>query len=382
MKKKVAVVTATRAEYGILRPFIQKLFSDNIVDLQLIVTGSHLDETYGNTQKEIIQDGFAIFKKIPILEKGNTKYDISVTMANAIKEFALYFRDESPDMVVLLGDRTEILAISCAALNEHIPIAHLHGGEVTEGAVDDCVRHAVTKMSHLHFAANEQYRKRILQLGENPDHVFNVGALGVENVFHTALLSKEEVCRQVGIPIHQKFAVVTFHPVTLEPEENQKRQIRNLIEALKREKKYFYVITMANADSGGVYINQLLQAYSHDCANVVLVPSLGMVKYLSTVKYSEFVLGNSSSGIIEAPALGVPTIDIGARQKGRMMADTILHCGTEIDEIVQAIERIPEIERKVSYLYGNGHTSDNIANVIYDYVNRKADIIPKAFFDL
>ena len=382
MKKKVTVVTATRAEYGILRPLIQRLFSDNIVQLQLIVTGSHLDETYGNTQKEIIRDGFDIFQKIPILETGNTNYDISITIANAIKAFALYFREESPDMVVLLGDRTEILGISCAALNEHIPIAHLHGGEVTEGAVDDCIRHAVTKMSHLHFAANEEYRKRIIQLGENPNHVFNVGALGVENVFHTTLLSKEEVCKQVGIPLNQKFAVVTFHPVTLDSEENQKQQIRNVIEALKKEKKYFYVITMANADSGGAYINQLLKAYSNDCTNVMLVPSLGMVRYLSTVKYSEFVLGNSSSGIIEAPALGVPTIDIGSRQKGRMMADTILHCEAEINEIVQAIERVPEIERKISYLYGSGHTSETIANVIYQYVNHKTDLIQKAFFDL
>lgn len=235
---KIAVVTATRAEYGILRPLIRKIQEDSDLQLDLLVTGTHLVEKYGNTQQEIIRDGFEIHKKIEILEEGNTPYDISVTMANAICKFAAYFRDEKPQMVVVLGDRTEMLGICSAAMNEGIPIAHLHGGELTEGAVDDCVRHAITKMSFLHFPAAEVYRKRIIQLGEAPERVHNVGALGVENILNVPLLSREEVYEEIGIPAGRKYVVMTFHPVTLEG-GNEREQVLEVLQAMEEKKNIF-----------------------------------------------------------------------------------------------------------------------------------------------
>jgi GDP/UDP-N,N'-diacetylbacillosamine 2-epimerase (hydrolysing) len=379
--KKVAVVTATRAEYGILRPLIFRLREEREICLQVVVTGTHLEEKYGNTQQEIVQDGIDIFRRIPILEKGNTAYDISLTMANAVRGFAEYFRDERPELVIVLGDRTELLGVCCAAMNERVPIAHLHGGELTEGAVDDCVRHAITKMSYLHFPAAEVYRRRIIQMGEAPERVFNVGALGVENILNTPLLSEEEIRRQVGIPTGQKYAVVTFHPVTLE-HETAREQVNALIAAMKREREYFYLITKANADAGGALVNELLEKFAEENANVRLVASLGMVRYLSAVKYCEFVLGNSSSGVIEAPALGVPTVNIGDRQKGRLMAETVIPCGNRTEDIVDAIQRAADMQHQVSALYGTGHTSERIVEVIKHFLFSAKIELKKPFYDM
>ena len=243
--KKIAIVTATRAEYGILRPLIFRLNEEKTFQVQLYVTGTHLSQQYGNTQEEIVKDGLRIYKKIPILEAGNTPFDISITMANALRGFAEAFRSDRPDLLILLGDRTEILGICCAAMNERIPIAHLHGGELTEGAVDDCVRHAVTKMSYLHFAAAEVYRQRIIQMGESPERVFHTGALGVENILKVPLLSASELCQEVGIPKNCRLVVVTFHPVTLEAGE-ARQQVQELILAMKANPQYYYLITKAN----------------------------------------------------------------------------------------------------------------------------------------
>lgn len=379
--KKIAVVTATRAEYGLLRPLIFRLRDEKAFELQLLVTGMHLSQKYGNTQSEIEKDGIEIFKKISILEDGNTAYDISVTMANAVCGFAQYFRDEKPDVVIVLGDRTEILGVCCAAVNENIPIVHLHGGELTEGAVDDCIRHAVTKMSYLHFPATEVYRKRIIQMGESPDRVFNVGALGVENILHTELLSYERLCSETGIPFGRKFVVVTFHPVTQELGE-EVCQTKELIAAMREKKEFFYLITKANADAGGENVNQLLQQFSDRSGNVKLVSSLGMVRYLSALRYSEFVLGNSSSGIIEAPAFGIPTVNIGERQKGRLMGNTVICCKPHKDDIIAAMERAAKAERKKSSLYGDGDTSSKITAVLKDFLlNEKIDL-KKHFYDL
>lgn len=381
MKYKIAVVTATRAEYGILRPLILKLGKDEEIALQVIVTGTHLEEKYGNTQKEIVADGVEITRKIPILEEGNSEYDISITMANAIRGFAEYFRDEKPELLIVLGDRTEILGICSAAMNARIPIAHLHGGEITEGAVDDCVRHAVSKMSYLHFTANEVYRKRIIQMGESPDRVFNVGALGVENILKVPLLSKEDVYAQIGIPAKFAYVVVTFHPVTLEGERVE-IHVQEFTNALDRNANYFYLITKANADAGGEVVNHMLETYAKERDNVKVVASLGMQKYLSALKYAEFCLGNSSSGIIEAPALGVPTVNIGERQKGRLMADTIISCETTADAITEAMKTAQKTEHKISNLYGDGNTSDKIVNIIKEYlVNQKIDL-KKHFYDI
>lgn len=273
------------------------------------------------------------------------------------------------------------MGICIAAINERIPIAHLHGGEVTEGAVDECVRHAVTKMSYLHFAANNDYRRRIIRLGENPDRVINVGALGVENVLKAKLMEKKALKEQLGIPHDRPYIVVTFHPVTLEA-GREMEQVEELIKAIKQNDQYYYIVTMANADAGGEIINKRFDYIQREMDNIKLVSSLGMIRYLSAVKYCEFVMGNSSSGIIEAPALGIPTINIGSRQSGRLMADTIINCEPNCEQIVQSMKRAEKLPHTKSDIYGDGETSGRIVGIIKDYlINEKIDT-KKKFYDM
>ena len=302
-------------------------------------------------------------------------------MANAIKGFAECFRDDRPDMVVILGDRTEMLGIAAAAMNERIPLAHLHGGEVTEGAVDDCVRHALSKMSYLHFTSTEAYRERVIQLGEAPERVFFVGALSTENILKAPLMSEAELRENVGIPKDMPYSVVTFHPVTLE-EDSAKFQTLELCKAMEKCDENFYLITMANADAGGDMVNKLLGEFADCHENVKLVSSLGMKRYLSAVKYCSFVLGNSSSGIIEAPVMGAPTVNIGDRQKGRLIADTVINCEPDISSIVKAIHIAEEIKHRSTLMYGDGNTSEKIIKIIKDVLmNDKVDL-KKTFYDI
>lgn len=381
--KKIAVVTATRAEYGILKPLIFKLKEEKEFELLLYVTGTHLSEAYGYTKKEISDDGLQIKREIPILEEGNTPFDISLTMSNAIRGFAKAFREDKPHMLLVLGDRTELLGICSAAMNEKIPIAHLHGGELTEGAVDDCVRHAVTKMSYLHFTSAETYRQRVIQMGEEPNRVWNVGALGVENILNVPLLSKEEVYRELSLPIGKKYVVVTFHPITLDTQTAEK-QVSALIKAMQQKNEYFYLMTKANADAGGQAVNDRLEQFAQENKNAVLVSSLGMLRYLSAVKYAEFVLGNSSSGIIEAPALGTPTVNIGDRQKGRLTTETVISCENSTETILAAIKQAEQTEHISSSLYGDGHTSEKIIAILKGFLlqNKENKTIQKKFYDL
>ncbi|MCI9024376.1 MAG: UDP-N-acetylglucosamine 2-epimerase (hydrolyzing) [Dorea sp.] len=378
--KRIAIVTATRAEYGILTPLIRAVDADEQMELDLIVTGMHLSEKYGNTVSFIEEDGFLITHKIPILEQGNTPYDISLTMANAIEGFAKCFKENRPDMLVILGDRTEMLGIASAAMNERIPIAHIHGGEVTEGAVDDCVRHALTKMSYLHFTAAEVYRNRVIQLGENPDRVFNVGSLGTENIRNCSLMEEDEIRKSAKIPAEMPYAVVTFHPVTLE-EETAELQTRELCKAMSGESDVFFLITMANADTGGDIVNKVLEEFALKHGNAKLVVNLGMRRYLSAVKYARYVLGNSSSGILEAPVLGTPTINIGDRQKGRLMAESVICCEPKEEDIKNAILTAERIEHQPSYLYGDGMTSDKIVRVLKDVLGVGIEM-KKSFYDI
>ena len=379
--KKIAVVTATRAEYGILTPLIKAINDDDELDLELIVTGTHLSEKHGNTIKFIRNDGFPIAHELPILEDGNTPYDISVTMANALLRTAECLRDDRPDMMVILGDRTEMLGIAAAAMNERIPIAHLHGGEVTEGAVDDCVRHALSKMSYLHFTSTEVYRRRVIQLGEDPERVFFVGALSTENILKAPLFSESEIRSEIGIPENMPYSVVTFHPVTLEA-DSARQQTLELCRAMEECSENYYLITMANADAGGDMVNKLLGEFADSHENVKLVSSLGMKRYLSAVKYCSFVLGNSSSGIIEAPVLGAPTVNIGDRQKGRLMADTIINCEPDSGSIAEAIHTAETAEHHSTLMYGDGSTSEKIIAVIKDVLmNDKVDL-KKKFYDI
>ena len=381
-KKKITIVSATRAEYGILKPLIIKL--KNIVnwETQLILTGSHLVPELGSTYLEAEEDEIGIDRKIPINTKGNTDSDASLIMANALIEFGRYFQEEKPDFLFVLGDRTEILAICAAAVNAHIPIAHIHGGELTQGAIDDNIRHAVTKMSYLHFASTEEYRRRIIQMGEEPERVFNVGALGVENILKERLLSREELGKSIDFPTEKDYVIVTFHPVTLEPGTAEK-QIQEVFLAMRERKDLFYLITKANADAGGQVINNFMEWETAKYPNMKLISSLGMKRYLSGVKYAKFVLGNSSSGIIEVPSLGIPTVNIGDRQKGRIMADSIIPCEPEHQSILNAMEQAMHMEPGEYHSpYGNGNTSEQIVKILKKFLKKRKIDLKKQFYDI
>ena len=379
--RKIAVVTATRAEFGLLTPLIRRILSDDELQLKLLVTGMHLSSEYGNTVNEILKAEFPISCRIPIIDNDNGAYGVSLTMANAIKGFAECFREDRPDMVVILGDRTEMLGVASAAMNERIPIAHIHGGEITKGAVDDCVRHAITKMSYLHFTCTDVYRNRVIQMGEDPARVFNVGSLGTENVICTELFTRKEFSRQIPlIPADPaKYAVVTFHPITLDADPVEK-QLSELLEAMDECSDIFYLITAANADAGGKMANEVLRPYCSSHDNCEFVESLGMKRYLSAVKHAAFVLGNSSSGILEAPVLGTPAVNIGERQSGRLRAETVIDCEPEHISIVAAIQRAKLMEHKPSFLFGDGHTSEKIVEIIRNTFETGIDLM-KGFFD-
>ena len=311
--KKVCVITGTRAEYGLLKPLITKINNDSEMKLQLVVTGMHLSPEFGLTYKEIEQDGFEITERNEMLLSSDTPNGITKSIGLGMIGFADIFTRIKPDMVIILGDRYEALAAGTAAMVHRIPIAHIHGGELTEGVMDDSIRHAITKMSMLHFTAAEEYRKRVIQMGEEPDRVFYVGALGIENIKTQKLLSKSELAQSVGFSPDDSYIVVTFHPVTLEI-NTAGEQFDKLLGALDVYKEYYIIFTMANADTNGRIINQKIEEYvSRNKGRAVAFTSLGMMRYLSALKYCEMVIGNSSSGILEAPSFKIPTVNIGDR---------------------------------------------------------------------
>lgn len=379
------MLTATRAEYGLLKSVIRHIYDDSDLELHVLVTGMHLSEGFGSTYQEILEDGFPIAVKISILGDGDSHAETSKAMAAALKGFGTYFEKNNMDMLIVLGDRYETIAVCLAAMNAKIPIAHIHGGEITEGAIDDAIRHAITKLSYLHFPAAEAYAKRIIQLGESPDRVFNVGALGVENIKNVQLLSREELEFSIGFSLEQPYAVVTFHPVTLE-NTDVKEQFQELLDALD-EFDLRYIITKANADTYGRVINQMIDEYASVHENVYATASLGMIKYLSAVKHSTMVIGNSSSGIVEAPSLHVPTVNIGDRQRGRLAAETVIHCRTNKEEIKKAIKKALAIdwEKKVKFVHnpyeGNG-TSLKIVSICKEFLFDNRIDLMKKFYDI
>lgn len=384
-KKRIAVLTATRAEYGILRPLIERIYADRDLELSLLVTGAHLSAEFGNTYQEILDDGFPIAVKIPILETGDSAAAVSKTMANALGAFGGYFEENRADMLVVLGDRYETIAVCLAAMNARIPIAHLHGGEITEGAVDDAIRHAITKLSYLHFPSTQAYAERIIQLGESPDRVFPVGAMGVENIKKVPLLSREELEASIGFSLEDAYAVVTFHPVTLE-DGSAESQFRALSDALD-DFDMRYIITKANADAGGRIINRMIDQYAQTHDNVYAASSLGMRRYLSAVKYSTMVIGNSSSGIIEAPSFQVPTVNIGDRQRGRTAAASVIHCKADREEIRKAMEEAAVMKRRlekepVQNPYEMEGTSEKIIAVCKDFLLHDRIDLKKPFYDV
>lgn len=384
--KKIAVLTAARAEYGLLRPVILRLLKDKDFDVEVVVTGMHLSPAFGETYKEIDQDGIPIKKKIEILLSSDTSAGMSKAMGLAMISFADYFAESKPDGLLVLGDRFETLAVCCAAANAKVPVFHMHGGELTEGAVDDAFRHAITKLSCLHFTSTEEYRKRVIQMGEDPERVFCTGATGVENALNARLLSKAGLSESMGIALNKPYAVVTFHPVTLE-ENTAEKQCRSLIAAMKKHFAFDYIVTKANADANGRIINRLMEEYAASADNVYLFDSLGMKKYLSALKYCEFVMGNSSSGIIEAPSFHIPTINIGNRQKGRVQAESIINCLSETNSINEAIKKAISADFKQKMLkvcnpYGDGTASFKIHNILREYFIHNEVNIMKSFYDI
>ena len=358
----VCVVTGTRAEYGLLRELLFKLRDSNEIELKLVVTGSHLSEKFGNTQREIIEDGFLDYTKIVIPMCDDTKEGMAVSTGVAMTNFADFFKSYNPDIMIVLGDRFEIFAAVAAAHLVGIPVAHISGGDITEGAVDDAIRHCITKMSILHFPGCEQSAKRIIQMGERPERVFNVGEPGVENCLKQKLLSRLDLSLDLNFDsINKEFSVVTFHPVTME-DNTAVKQVRELIKAMDSFKDMYYIITLANVDAGGRIINEIWIEECRKRVNWLVVPSLGMLRYLSAVKHAKLVIGNSSSGIVEAPVMGTPTVNIGDRQKGRMLAKSVICCEPKCEEIIQAMQNALTYEfqleaQKVISPFGKGDTS-------------------------
>lgn len=386
MKKIICVLTATRAEYGLLKPLIYKLNKTDEFDVRLVVTGAHLSSEFGLTYKEIEKDGIVIDEKIQILLSSDTPSSISKSMGIAMISFADYFERLKPDMLIVLGDRYEVLAISATAMSQRIPITHLHGGETTEGAIDESIRHAITKMSFLHFTSTEEYRNRVIQLGENPERVFSVGAIGIENIVNEELITKTEIEKSINFALDKPFAIVTFHPVTLE-DNKSKVQIMELLDALSVFEDMKFIFTKANADSGGRIINQMIDEYVYKNDNSIAFDSLGTTRYLSLLRYSTMVIGNSSSGLLEVPSFGIPTINIGDRQKGRLQADSIINCEPIKYDIEKSITKalnksLREKIKDVKNPYGDGNTSDKIIKVIKEFIFNDKINLKKKFYDL
>ena len=370
--RNICVVTSTRADYGIMSNLIDMMHKDNDINLQLVVTGMHLSEKFGQTVNEI---NIPITKKIDIEIEKEPSHSLALT----IEKFNQAFKELKPDLVLILGDRYEIMGVAAASMFNNIPIAHIHGGETTQGAIDEAIRHSITKMSHLHFTSCEDYRKRVIQLGENPKSVFNVGSLGVENIKKFPLMTKEELEKSIDFKFSQKNLLVTFHPVTLE--ENSAEQFRELLFALEELKNTNIIITSPNSDKGNEKLFELINSFVQTHTNTKFVKSLGMVRYLSAVQYVDAVVGNSSSGIIEVPSFKKPTVNIGSRQKGRIQAESIINCEPKKDDILKAIQQCYEKDfSDIVNPYEQENTSQKILDIIkkFDLNN----ILQKEFYDI
>lgn len=384
--KKIVIATATRAEYGLLAPIIKKFQNESDIDVRVVVTGAHLSPEFGMTVKEIESDGVIIDKKIEILMSSDTSVGISKSMGLALISFAEYFDESKPDALMVLGDRYETLAIACAAMNARIPIIHLYGGEATEGAIDEAIRNAITKMSFLHFTSTEEYKHRVIQMGEAPGRVFCVGAIGVENIKNMILLSKSDLENKLGFVLGDNYAVLTFHPVTLE-NNTAEQQIKEVLEAISNIPDITFLCTKANADANGRIINESIERYTYEYTNIYLVDSLGTQGYLSAVKYAKFVIGNSSSGIIEVPSFKKPTINIGDRQLGRIQARSIINCRPVKKEILSAIDKAMSYNfnnrlKDLRSPYGDGNTSEQIIEITKEYLLNEKFELKKKFYNI
>lgn len=382
--KKICVITGTRAEYGLLYWLMKGIEGDKELELQVIVTGMHLSPEFGLTYNEVEKD-FFINKKIEMLLSSDSPVGISKSMGLAQISFAEAYDELKPDMVVVLGDRYEIFSAVSAAMIARIPIAHLHGGETTEGAFDESIRHSITKMSHLHFTATNLYRQRVIQLGEQPKYVFNVGGMGIENIKRLPLLKKKEFENSIHFALAEKNILITFHPVTLE-NDTARNQFQSLLDAVDELTNTNIIFTKANSDTSGRIINSMIDEYvAANPKKSVGFTSLGQLRYLSALQYVDAVVGNSSSGLAEAPSFKIGTINIGDRQKGRIKAQSVIDCLPEKQSIITAFyklysEDFQEKLKAVENPYGDGFASKKIIEKIKTLATDQ--ILKKTFFDI
>ncbi len=382
--KKICVVTGTRAEYGLLKPLIRAIKDYPLFELQLAVTGMHLLPDFGLTYKEIEDDGFTIDQKIDSKQNLDTAEAITKSIGTTMIGFADAYQALSPDLVIVLGDRSEILAASIAAMINGTPIAHIHGGETTEGAYDEAIRHAITKMSYLHFTSTETYRNRVIQLGESPERVFNVGAIGIDSIKNLKLLDKEEFETSISYQLDKQSVLITFHPVTLE-NSTAETQFKELLNSLDELKNTTLIFTKPNSDKDGRIIIEMIDDYvKNNTSKSLSFKSLGQLRYLSALNHVDVVIGNSSSGILEVPIFNKPTINIGDRQKGRLMPQSVINCEPNQNSINEAITKAldPLFKKKIQNqknIYGDGNATIQIMDILKK-MNIKS--IKKPFYDL
>ena len=383
--RKICIITGTRAEYGLLYWLMKEIQEDSELELQIIATGMHLSPEFGLTYSQIEKDGFKIDKKIEMLLSSDTPVGVSKSMGLGMIGFAEAYADLKPDIIVLLGDRFEIFSAAASSMIARIPIAHLHGGETTEGAFDEAIRHSITKMSHLHFTAAEEYRKRVVQLGESPDRVFNVGGLGIDNIRKLKLMSRQEFEDSINFKLGSNNLLITFHPVTLE-HATAGDQFQNLLNALDELQDTKFIFTKPNADTDGRLIIKMIDDYvSGNSHKAIAFVSLGQLRYLSALKFVDACVGNSSSGLSEAPTFKIGTINIGDRQRGRLKADSVIDCNSDKELILTAIRKLyskkfQEKLKDANNPYGEGGSSGKIKKIIKEI--DLTDILKKSFYDL
>ena len=384
MKRNICVVTGTRAEFGLLRWLMQEVDEHPQLTLQVVATGMHLSPEFGSTYQEIEEAGFHIDSKVEMLLSSDKHVAIAKSIGLGIIGFADAFEVLAPDIVVLLGDRFEIYAAASAALVANIPIAHIHGGETTEGAFDEAFRHAITKMSQLHFVAADEYFRRVVQLGEQPERVFNVGGMGIDAIRRAQLMSREQLEESLGVTFSTKNLLVTFHPVTLE-ESAGSEQMQALLRVLGELEDTTLIFTMPNADTGGRVLAAMIETFVQSHPNSWVFTSLGQLRYFSCLAQVDGVMGNSSSGLLEAPAFNIGTINIGDRQKGRLKADSVIDCKPDSECIRKALTHLysPEFQvllQNIDNPYGNGGASKLVVRQLAEFPLEK--VLKKQFFNL
>lgn len=385
--KTICIVTSTRADWGIQRPIAEKIKEDDSYNLLIFVTGTHYCQAFGNTYEEILKDGFNIDERVDMQLYADSPAAVSKTLGLTVIGFADAFSRYKIDLLIVQGDRYEMLGVCIAAMMQKIPIAHVGGGEVTLGAIDDAIRHSISKLSYLHFAGSDEGRKRIIQLGEEPQRVFAVGEMGIDNIREFNLLNPEEISKSINFEIqHEEYGVIAFYPETL-CSDSIETQCNEILSAIDDFPEMKFIFTKSNADEGGALINKIFEEYAQNNKKMFVTPSLGNIRYLSVLKHAAFMLGNSSSGIVEAPYFNIPTINLGMRQKGRLQAKSIINSPVNRESICQAINTALSAEFKSSIInqscpYGDGHAAERTLKIIHEWLDNDKIDLKKQFYDI